>query len=94
MGIDWSVISESQKYLKFTNLLSGNENGNYVIYKDSVDNQYNTFFDFFNKASDNHTVIEYNKINSTGRIKDKYYFGDDTWHCWDELKQDIAGTGK
>ncbi|MCF6183913.1 MAG: hypothetical protein L3J56_04655 [Bacteroidales bacterium] len=90
LRIDWSVISESQKYLKFTNLLSNNKNGDFIIYKDSSDSQYTTFFDLFDKASDNHTVIEYNKTNSTGRIKDKDYFGDDAWHCWDEQKQDLV----
>ncbi|NOZ34152.1 MAG: hypothetical protein GXO80_02505, partial [Chlorobi bacterium] len=89
LGIDWSVISDSQKYLKFTNLLSDDKNGNFVIYKDSVDAPYDTYFDFFSKASDNHTIIEYNKKSYIGRIKDEEFFGDDTWKYWDENRQNI-----
>ncbi len=89
LDFNHNIKNNNEKEIKVTNLLiDGENNGNFVIYKDSADNQYNTYFDFFNKATDNHTIIEYNKANLTGRIKDENFFGDTLWRCWNENRND------
>lgn len=87
LKIEWNVISESKKEIKFTNLLLDDKNGNSVLYKDSTDTQYDVYLEFFNKASENYTFIEYNKMNFSGRIKDLNFFGDENWYCWDTNRE-------
>ena len=87
LKIDWNIISESKKEVKFTNLLVDDKNGNSVLYKDSTDNQYDVYLDFFDKASENHTFIEYSKTNFSGRIKDLKFYGDENWYCWDTNRE-------
>ncbi len=90
LKIDWNIVSETKKEIKFTNILTDNsKNGSFVFYKDSVDSQYNIYFDFFDKTTDNHTLVEYNKTNNYGRIKDEQFYGDTIWHCWDNNRADI-----
>lgn len=90
LKIDWNIISENNKEIKFTNILTdNNKNGSFIFYKDFVDSQYNVYLDFFDKATDNHIFIEYNKTNFSGRIKDEQFFGDNIWHCWDSNRTDI-----
>ena len=89
LKIDWNIISENEKEIQFTNILTDNsKNGSFIFYKDSVDSQYNVYLDFFDKATDNHSFIEYNKTSFSGRIKDEQYYGDTDWHCWDTERLD------
>lgn len=84
LSVNWSIKSEENKEIKFTNFLSGGENGNYILYNDSTDDIYNSYIDLFDKASENHTYIQWNSITNTGRIQDIEKYGDEDWYCWDE----------
>ncbi|NPA67648.1 MAG: hypothetical protein GXO50_03465 [Chlorobi bacterium] len=94
LNIEQDVKSETEKTLKITTLLIDENNGNYIIYKDSVDGQYNKYLDIFEKATENHTIIQYASSDITGRIKDLRYFGDSEWHCWNEERVDENCSAK
>ncbi len=89
LRLDWNNVSSSKKEIKYTNALIGGKKGNYIFYKDSNDVNYNIYFDIYDKAAENHTYIEYNNTNLSGRIKDEQFFGDTNWHAWDENRTDI-----
>ncbi len=88
LNFNENIKSDNSKELKVTNLLIDENNGNYIFYKDSIDGLFDTYFDIFEKANENHTIFQYNRTNAVGRIKDIYYFGDENWHCWNENKED------
>ena len=39
--------------------------------------------------NDTTTFIEWNTETHGGRVKDQRKFGDDLWHCWDTMLQDV-----
>ena len=96
LKLEWNIIPSLniKRTIKYTNQLLDNKNGNFILFKDSADNQYDSYFDFFDKASETHTIIEYNKASTVGRVKNLQYFGDENWHCWDKDRQDINCSGK
>lgn len=81
---NWKIDSSENKEIKFTNFLSGGDNGNYILYKDSTDDLYNSYIDLYDKANENHTIIQWNSISNVGRIKDYFRYADDEWYCWDD----------
>ena len=84
LSVNWNIISEENKEIKFTNFLSGGENGNYIFYKDSTDDIYDSYIDLFDKANENHTIIQWSSNTNTGRIQDIEKYGNEDWYCWDE----------
>ena len=89
LRLDWSVATSEKREIRYTNTLTEGKNGNYIFYKDSTDEDFNVYFNFYDKSNENHSIIEYNTKNLNGRIKDLQYFGDENWHCWDAEKTDI-----
>ncbi len=73
-------LNSSQKEIKFTN---NGINLNYILYKDSIDAQYNSYVNIFDSGVDKHSIIEWNNTTKIGRIKDPRHFDDENWHCWD-----------
>jgi hypothetical protein len=49
---------------------------------------YDAFYDIYNAGRDNHTNIEWNLDEKYGRVKDPFHFGDEDWHCWNNLLDD------
>jgi hypothetical protein len=39
--------------------------------------------------ADSATYIEWSSSNIMGRVKAQHHFGDEDWHCWDALRQDV-----
>ena len=61
--------------------------GSYISYG-IVDNaDYNAFYNVF--GAEDQVTIEYNTETKEGRVKARGHFGDDDWHCWNELFQDV-----
>lgn len=38
---------------------------------------------------DTTTFIEWNTTTNAGRVKDQGHYGDELWHCWDSMLQDV-----
>jgi len=76
--------------IRYSNVESGNpEQGGYILYGTTVFDQYDGFYDVYNKGQDNHTDAEWDFENGDGRVRDPRHFGDNDWHCWDEDQQDV-----
>jgi hypothetical protein len=77
--------------IKYTNIEpDGPENGGYIHYGKVNETPYDAFYDIFNKGKDNHTDIKWNLTSKDGRVKDPLHFGDDDWHCWNNLLEDTT----
>jgi hypothetical protein len=68
----------------------GSENGGYIHYGTTSLTPYNAFYNIYNKGKDNLTEISWDRTTKAGQVKDPFHFGDDAWHCWNELLQDIT----
>ena len=84
LSVNWRINSPKSKEIKFTNFLPGGENGNFILFKDSTDDIYNSYIDLYDKANENHTIIQWNSITKMGRIQDLNKYANEDWYCWDE----------
>ena len=84
LTVNWNIYSEENKEIKFTNSLPGGDNGNYILSKDSTDGIYDSYIDLYNKANENHTIIQWNSLTNKGRIQDLLKYSNEDWYCWDE----------
>jgi len=75
---DFSNINK----IKITNNQAGEENLNYILQIDSVDNEYNYYIDIYNKGDENHSIIQWNSSTNIGRVKDKLRFNNEDWYYW------------
>ncbi|NPA45453.1 MAG: hypothetical protein GXO49_07960 [Chlorobi bacterium] len=87
MTVLWDIVDS--KHIKFTNNQAGENNLNYIYYIDSVDNEYNAYVDIYDKGNENHSIIQWNKLNKNGRIQDNLRFNNNDWHYWDNNLQDL-----
>lgn len=86
IGIEWERnTSDSTGNIKFTNIVpNGNENGGYIYFGTTTNDDYNAFYEIYNRGMDNLISIQWNRNTHTGRVMDENHFGDSEWHCWDE----------
>ena len=90
LQIIWTDTVGSLNSIRFTNTLEGNANGSYILYLDSIEDDFNSYLDLFDKELENHTIIQWNSLTNTGRIKDNLEFPDDQWYYWDGSLNDMA----
>ena len=77
--------------IKYENIVPGGaENGGYIFYGITNNTPYNAFYDIFNKGQDNMINIQWHLPNLEGQVKDALHFGDEGWHCWNNLLQDTS----
>ena len=89
LQIDWFNHAIGTSDIKYTNIEpGGSENGGYIFYGTTLE-EFERFYDIYNKGQDNLTEIEWSHINKNGRVKDPNKFGDQDWHCWDVTLEDI-----
>lgn len=91
LGIDWHRSSDNTTGdIRYTNIVPyGAENGGYISHAITTETPFDANYDIYNKGQDNLTEIEWNRAVKDGRITDMNHFGDEEWHCWDNLLQDI-----
>jgi hypothetical protein len=91
LQIDWHrYISTQTGDIKYTNVIPGDaENGGYIFYGSTTDEEYDRFYNIYNKGQDNLAEIEWNFTNKNGRVKDEHFYLDADWHCWDSNFNDI-----
>ncbi len=85
---DRNFISEYEQELKVTYLYPDENNGNYILIKDSLFYEYDIYIDIFEKITENHTYIQFGQQSLVGKVKDLQYFGDTLWHYWNENRVD------
>ena len=91
IGIEWNRNpSENTADVKYTNIKpDDDENGGYIFFGITADEQYNAFYEIFNKGEDNLISVRWNRTSKAGSVMDTLHFGDSDWHCWDETREDI-----
>jgi hypothetical protein len=90
LKIDWNHYDVGMADITYTNIRPEDpQNGGYIFYGTNL-NDFNRFYHVYNKGLDNLTEIEWNSINKNGHVKDLHHFGDEQWHCWNELLIDIS----
>ncbi len=89
--IDWTKDwNNNTGDIKYTNIVPGGpEHGGYISYGIVDDPVFDAFYKIYNKGANNLTDIEWNRTTKEGRIKDPGTFGDELWHCWNNLLMDI-----
>lgn len=90
LDITWERNEDTTGNIKYTNIKQGStQNGGYILYgNDETEGPYKNFYDIYNKGKAQLTEIEWNKETNAGRVRDTVHFGDELWHCWDEMLQD------
>jgi hypothetical protein len=85
LRIDWRRdLADGSHDLKYTNIVpNGPENGGYIFHGVTSGDDYDRFYEIYNKGKDHYTYIEWNYESKDGRVKDSNFFKDDYWHCWD-----------
>jgi len=77
--------------IKYTYVVPGSAKySDYIHYGVTGGDPYDAFYDIYNVGETNHTSIEWNLDDKYGRVKDPEHFGDEDWHCWDGLLDDVA----
>ncbi len=82
LTINYKIDNEVIKNIKLTYNQQGNYNGNYIFFNDSIDGNYNSYIEIFEKINDHTAYIEFNNSTFEGRIKDENFYGDNNWRCW------------
>lgn len=92
LRIEWQRDVQTETVsIRYTNIVPNSpDNGSYIFYGVSAGSPYDRFYDILSAIDNNLTEIEWNHLSLIGRIKDPRHFGDDTWHCWDELLFDAV----
>jgi hypothetical protein len=90
--IDWSRnISAGTHAVRYTNIVPGApENGGYIDTQYTKGTPYDHIWDLHNKGQDNHTYIEWSSTTAEGRVKNSSHFGDESWHCWNSTRTNVA----
>ena len=88
LSIEWSKDWEAgTSEITYTNVKAGSEElGSFITYGIVDDPDYDAFYAAFNAEAQ--VTIEYNTETKVGRVKERGHFGNDNWHCWNELFQD------
>lgn len=84
---NWDFYKKNK--IKFINNQAGENNLNYIMQMDSVEDKFNKYIDIYNKGAENHSLIQWNSLTKVGRVKDKLRFSNDDWHYWDSNLEDI-----
>lgn len=89
LTIEWNKDWEAETSdITYTIIKEGSEeNGSFIKFEILDADDFNARYSV--TTSTNELVIEWNRETKAGHIKDAEKFGDEMWHCWDELLQDI-----
>jgi hypothetical protein len=89
LQIDWHNYSDGTADIRYMNVRPGApENGGYIFYGTAL-NDFDRFYDIYNKGQDNLTEIVWRSVNKNGHVKDPHHFGHENWNCWDFNLMDV-----
>jgi len=91
LAIDWNRTAAGEiSDIKYTNIVDGtDDNGSFIFFEIDEAGGFDRQYDIFNNPENNSTEIEWSSTTSEGRVKDQNHFGDDEYHCWDEILDDV-----
>jgi len=81
---DWELNTSN---ITYTIVQPGHEQeGSYITFGITEDSVYDAYYTI--SMSEKETMIKWNRTLSNGKVMDEVYFGDNLWHCWNELLLD------
>jgi hypothetical protein len=90
IGIDWYRNDDLTRGITYTNIIPGGAgNGGYISHGITTDITYNAFYNIYHKEQNNLVEINWHRTTKAGQIKNPVYFGNNDFHCWNELGVDI-----
>lgn len=90
LAIDWIHNGDQATKVTYTSIVPNDEgNGSYITYGLTGNSDFDVFYNLYGAKEDNLIEIEWNRTLKAGRVKNPLHFGDEVWHCWDSLLQDI-----
>lgn len=88
--VRYKKLGDESFRITYENILyKDDEEGSYIQYLRDDDPDYDLNLELLKKSIDNLTEIKFNSLSSFGKIDDPALFGEEGWHCWDELYRDI-----
>lgn len=91
IDIAWSRESDnSAATIKYTNAIpEGEHNGSYIEYGFENELDLNAYYNIYLSKEEAEVQIKWNTTSKEGRIQNASYFGNDDFHCWNSLGQDV-----
>ena len=88
LDIEWNKDWEKNTSdITYTIVKAGHEEeGSYITFGITEDSDYDAYYSISTSLKE--TMIKWNRSISNGMVQDEEYFGDNLWHCWNELFQD------
>lgn len=89
LSIEWNKDWETHvSDITYTNVKTGaEENGSFIMFEKMADGEFDCRYTV--TTSNKEVIIDWDSVSKAGHIKDSQKYGDDLWHCWNELLQDI-----
>lgn len=89
LKINFEQQNNDNATLRFTNIdASDANNGHFIEYRTDADGEFNRAFDL-QGVPGNLLEIRWNEPARDGKVKHPTHFGDNNWHCWNDMKYDI-----
>jgi len=91
IDIEWeNDVDGDYDNIKFINAIPGQAaKGSYIHYGREEGSELEIFYDIFGQEENRLIEIDYDEVSTSGRVKDNVFFGDEQWHCWNDVHQDI-----
>ena len=90
LQIDYDVDSDDAS-IRYTNVIPGHKDkGNYIEARSTVSGEMNRQYDINKGAPEDFLRIRWNEPNHYGQVSEQTHFGDNDWHCWDEMGIDTS----
>lgn len=88
LQIEWNMDWEKEvSDITYTNIKMGDsENGSYIGFMITDEPVYDAAYTISTMA--NLINIEWNRESKEGRVKDPVKFGNELWHCWNDMLED------
>ncbi len=87
LEIEWNKDWEKEISDITYTITDGEESGSYITFGITEDTDYDAYYAI--SFSQKETMIKWNRTDKTGRVKDSVNFGDEIWHCWNEMFVDV-----
>jgi len=82
---DWELNTSN---ITYTIVKPGDaQEGSYITFGITGDTDYDAYYTI--SMSEKETKIKWNHTLSNGKVMDELNFGDNLWHCWNELLLDV-----
>jgi hypothetical protein len=92
IDITWNnELDSDHDDIKYVNSIPNDAgNGSYIQYGRIDTTGLDIFYDIYLKADNRLIEIDYSDATTAGSVRDNVFFGDENWHCWNELHQDTT----